>query len=67
VGSSVLGTTGGIAWTRAGWLGVASFIGVLLVMALLISLRLVAVKPLPENAVIPPAPGTATSSQISMT
>ncbi|HVW69903.1 MAG TPA: MFS transporter [Steroidobacteraceae bacterium] len=49
VGSSVLGTTGGVAWSRAGWVGVAAFIGLLLVAALLISLRLIAVKPLPEN------------------
>lgn len=49
VGSSVLGTTGGVAWSRAGWPGVAVFIGVLLVAALLISLRLIAVQPLPEN------------------
>jgi YNFM family putative membrane transporter len=48
-GSSVLGTTGGVAWTRAGWSGVAGFIGILLVVALLIALRLIAVKPLPEN------------------
>jgi MFS transporter, YNFM family, putative membrane transport protein len=49
LGSSVLGTTGGIAWSRAGWTGVASFIGALLVIALLIALRLVAVQPLPHN------------------
>ena len=53
VGSSVLGSTGGIAWGRGGWAGVASFIGVLLALALLIALRLTAVQPLPENAVIP--------------
>jgi YNFM family putative membrane transporter len=49
VGSSVLGSAGGIAWSRGGWLGVAAFIGVLLLLALMIALRLVAVKPLPEN------------------
>jgi YNFM family putative membrane transporter len=49
LGSSVLGTTGGVAWSRAGWTGVASFIGALLVIALLIALRLVAVQPLPQN------------------
>jgi YNFM family putative membrane transporter len=54
VGSSVLGTTGGIAWGRGGWVGVASFIGVLLGLALLIAVRLIAVKPLPENTVISP-------------
>ena len=49
VGSSVLGTTGGVAWSRANWGGVALFIGVLLVVALSIALRLIAVQPLPEN------------------
>lgn len=49
LGSSVLGTTGGVAWSRSGWMGVATFIGALLMVALLIALRLVAVKPLPEN------------------
>jgi hypothetical protein len=43
---------GGIAWSRARWPGVAGFLTVLLVIALLIALRLVAVKPLPEN--LPP-------------
>jgi YNFM family putative membrane transporter len=52
VGSSVLGSMGGIAWSRARWPGVAGFLTVLLVIALLIALRLVAVKPLPEN--LPP-------------
>ncbi len=58
VGSSVLGSAGGIAWSRAGWAGVAAFIGVLLVFALLIALRLVAVRPLPENVVTPPVAQT---------
>jgi YNFM family putative membrane transporter len=49
VGSSVLGSLGGIAWSRARWPGVAGFLTVLLIIALLIALRLVAVKPLPEN------------------
>jgi MFS transporter, YNFM family, putative membrane transport protein len=56
VGSSILGTVGGIAWSRAGWTGVASFTGSLMVLALLIALRLVAVKPLPENAVVDSSP-----------
>jgi YNFM family putative membrane transporter len=51
VGSSVLGSAGGIAWSRAGWPGVALFTGVLVMAALLIALRLIAVKPLPENMV----------------
>jgi YNFM family putative membrane transporter len=51
MGSSVLGWAGGIAWSRAGWIGVASFTGLLIAVALLVGLRLVAVKPLPENEV----------------
>jgi YNFM family putative membrane transporter len=58
VGSSVLGWAGGIAWSRAKWIGVAAFTGVLMTGALLVGLRLVAVKPLPENEV-PPAAGSA--------
>jgi YNFM family putative membrane transporter len=58
VGSSVLGSSGGIAWGRAGWAGVALFIGALLLAALLIALRLIAVKPLPENVVTPPVSRT---------
>jgi YNFM family putative membrane transporter len=58
VGSSVLGSAGGIAWSRAGWMGVALFIATLLILALLIALRLVAVQPLPENMVT--APGLQT-------
>jgi YNFM family putative membrane transporter len=56
VGSSILGTIGGIAWGRAGWIGVVSFTGLLSVLALLIALRLVAVKPLPENVVVDSSP-----------
>jgi MFS transporter, YNFM family, putative membrane transport protein len=54
MGSSILGWAGGIAWSRAGWVGVASFTGLLIAVALLIGLRLVAVKPLPENEVPQP-------------
>lgn len=56
VGSSILGTLGGIAWGRAGWIGVVSFTGLLSALALLIALRLVAVKPLPENVVVDSSP-----------
>jgi YNFM family putative membrane transporter len=52
VGSSILGTVGGVAWSRAGWTGVASFTGLLVALALLIAVRLAAVKPLPENVVV---------------
>jgi YNFM family putative membrane transporter len=56
VGSSIMGTLGGIAWTRAGWTGVALFTGSLVTLALLIALRLVAVQPLPENVVVDSRP-----------
>jgi YNFM family putative membrane transporter len=56
VGSSIMGTVGGIAWSRAGWPGVTAFTGSLVAIALLIALRLVAVKPLPENAVVDSRP-----------
>jgi MFS transporter, YNFM family, putative membrane transport protein len=58
VGSSVLGSAGGVAWSHAGWTGVALFIAVLLVLALLVAVRLVSVKPLAENTVS--APGLQT-------
>jgi YNFM family putative membrane transporter len=56
VGSSTMGTVGGIAWSRAGWVGVALFTGALGALALLIALRLAAVKPLPENVVVDSSP-----------
>lgn len=39
-GSSLVGSLGGVAWARAGWPGVAAFVGVLLVAALGAGLRL---------------------------
>jgi MFS transporter, YNFM family, putative membrane transport protein len=51
LGSSILGSAGGVAWSRAGWPGVAVFVVCLLVMALAISFRLIAVEPLPQNVV----------------
>jgi YNFM family putative membrane transporter len=57
VGSSILGSAGGVAWSRARWPGVAAFTVCLLVLALAIAIRLVAVKPLPQNVIPgPPAP-----------
>ncbi len=44
-GSSVLGSLGGIAWSRAGWPGVAGFCGVLGLAALGIAIRLRSVPP----------------------
>jgi YNFM family putative membrane transporter len=56
VGSSILGSAGGVAWSRAGWPGVAAFTVGLLILALAIAIRLIAVKPLPQNVVTgPPA------------
>lgn len=56
VGSSVLGSAGGVAWSRAGWSGVVVFTVVLLVMALAAAIRLTTVRPLPQNvAAGPPA------------
>jgi YNFM family putative membrane transporter len=52
LGSSILGSAGGIAWSRAGWIGVAAFSGILVLLALAIAVRLIAVKPLPENVVV---------------
>ena len=49
VGSSVLGSAGGVAWSQAKWPGVAVFTMVLLVLALAVALRLISVKPLPQN------------------
>lgn len=51
VGSSILGSAGGVAWSRAGWPGVAAFVICLLVVALGVAFRLIAVKPLPQNVV----------------
>ena len=47
LGSSVLGSAGGFAWTRAGWIGVASFCAALTLAALAIGVRLVMIRPLP--------------------
>jgi YNFM family putative membrane transporter len=56
VGSSILGSVGGIAWSRVGWTGIALFTGSLVTLAMVIGLRLVAVQPLPENAVVSSSP-----------
>ena len=53
MGSSVLGSAGGFAWTHAGWPGVTAFCLVLGVAALVIALMLRTVPPL---VVEPPAP-----------
>ncbi len=53
VGSSVVGSTGGFFWNAFGWPGVAAFTGALLLFALLIALRLVALRPIMEKAPVP--------------
>ncbi|MEO5938305.1 MAG: MFS transporter [Sphingomonas sp.] len=55
-GSSVLGSLGGVAWTRWGWPGVAWFCGALGGVALIIALVLRSVPPLPGNEIAPPKP-----------
>ncbi|WP_267396945.1 MULTISPECIES: MFS transporter [unclassified Sphingomonas] len=55
LGSSVLGSAGGIAWSRAGWNGVALFCFLLGALALAIGLVLRMIPPLP----LPETPATA--------
>jgi YNFM family putative membrane transporter len=47
LGSSVLGSAGGVAWTRAGWQGVALFCLALGTLALVLGVLLARVPPLP--------------------
>ncbi|MBL7372855.1 MFS transporter, partial [Escherichia coli] len=54
LGSSVLGSAGGIAWTGWGWNGVALFCGVLTLAALAIAAKLATVPPLPIPEATPP-------------
>lgn len=46
VGSSVIGSLGGIFWERNGWSGVVALVSLLLAAAFLISLRLMCLEPL---------------------
>ena len=46
LGSSVIGSTGGLLWHDLQWKGVAGFTGALLIVAVLISVRLASVQPL---------------------
>jgi YNFM family putative membrane transporter len=54
MGSSVLGSAGGFAWTHAGWPGVTGFCLVVGGAALAIGLRLRAVPPLRVEPVAAP-------------
>lgn len=57
LGSSVVGTAGGYAWTWAGWAGVTLVSGTAILLALAVALRLALVPPLKivETPVEPPA------------
>jgi YNFM family putative membrane transporter len=56
LGSSLLGSAGGIGWTKAGWNGVAGFCAVLALVALAIGARLALVPPLAAVMETPPKP-----------
>jgi len=56
LGSSVLGSAGGVAWTARGWPGVAGFCGLLGIAALGIALRLAGVPPLADSVAGEPGP-----------
>lgn len=47
MGSSLLGSVGGYAWTHGGWAGVSAFSGVLMIAAIAVAARLSRVQPLP--------------------
>jgi YNFM family putative membrane transporter len=47
LGSSILGSVGGLAWTHGGWHGITLFVGGLSVLGIVAALRLVAIRPLP--------------------
>lgn len=49
-GSSVAGTAGGMFWHYAGWNGIGLFIGVLLLIALAVAVRLARLEPLSSKA-----------------
>jgi YNFM family putative membrane transporter len=54
LGSSIVGSSGGFFWSARGWRGVAEFTGTLLILALLISLRLSVLQPLPAMTRLEP-------------
>lgn len=55
MGSSVAGASGGLFYAAEGWLGVALFVGALVLAGLFIALRLYRLQPLPQ-LVTPPTP-----------
>jgi YNFM family putative membrane transporter len=56
MGSSLLGSAGGFAWTRAGWAGVALFCAVLALLALAVGGWLARIPPLATPDSMPPRP-----------
>ncbi len=50
VGGSVIGSVGGLFWSRMGWNGVAALVGALLLTALAIALRLSRLEPIAAAA-----------------
>jgi len=50
MGSSIAGSLGGLAWTHAGWAGVASYVAVLVLAGFAIALKLRTLKPLASAA-----------------
>lgn len=58
LGSSIIGTIGGLFWQNWGWNGVTWMLAALLTLALAIAIRLVFLAPLPEPEIPqPPSPG----------
>jgi len=55
MGSSILGSAGGIGWTHGGWHGVVVFCIVLGLIALIVSVLLFRIRPLPEHERVRPA------------
>ncbi|MEK0084262.1 MFS transporter [Benzoatithermus flavus] len=49
LGSSLVGSAGGLFWTAFGWPGLAALLAALLATALLVAFRLAALAPLPQN------------------
>ncbi|MBO9621949.1 MAG: MFS transporter [Sphingomonas sp.] len=56
LGSSLLGSAGGVAWTGWGWTGVVLYCGMLTLIALAIAAKLATVAPLPLPEATPPRP-----------
>jgi YNFM family putative membrane transporter len=57
LGSSIVGSCGGLFWSASGWRGVVAFTGSLLTLALLVSLRLSTLQPL-SPVTAPQAPAS---------